>query len=71
MQNGSETWILILSKAEKWHHLCFKDVILISHLQNQRNQILQYSQTLTGGVFRAATIDTIQLENVRFIKEAE
>lgn len=59
------------SWKKKWRHLCFKNVILISGLQNYKNQIVQYSQILICGALRAATIDTTRLANVHFIKEAE
>lgn len=57
---------------KKWQHFCFKNVILISYLQNYKNKIVQYSQILIeSGAFRADTIDTTQLANVHFVKEVE
>lgn len=66
-----EHQISLWSCKKKWRHLCFKNIILISCLQNHKNQIAQFSQTLTGGALRAATIDTTQLANMYFIKEAK
>lgn len=51
--------------------LHFKNVILISYLRNFKNKIVQYSQILIGGAFRADAIDSTKLANVHFEKEAE
>lgn len=58
-----------LKLKEKWHHFCFKNVILVSYLRNFKNKIVQYSQILIGGAFRVDTTDSKQLANVHFVKE--